>query len=203
MFQFFTGGMRVSDLTLLRYNNFINGRISYKMFKTNNEINIPITKLHLSVLRSLIPLKTQMSDFYSTDKEYKETLDNKIKNYFKETKPTRPSPIRREPPYFLLEKIPYSVYLEVHSYGFIQTTYLINSLTYYELKKEFENLNSFIKMKGIIGNKGFSSDTIFTLNFENKYKSKEIKEWDFLLDLVKKRIEKLEVLFFENTLRIS
>lgn len=201
LFQFFTGGMRVSDLTILRYNNFVNGRISYRMFKTKNEINIPITKLHLSILRSLITFKTKMSDFILEDREFKDKLDEKISNYFKVNKPTRPSPIRRDPPYFLLEKIPYSIFLEVQSYGFIQTSNFIKSLTYNELFKEYKNLLYFIENRGIIKNMGFSSDTHFSINLETKFNSIPINQWDFLSDLIKKRIEELDKLYFDNSLK--
>jgi hypothetical protein len=34
--------MRVSDLLLLRWNTFIDGRLKYKMFKTDELISIPI-----------------------------------------------------------------------------------------------------------------------------------------------------------------
>ena len=42
LFQVFSNGMRVSDVLLLRWSNFKNGRLVYKMFKTGIDINIPI-----------------------------------------------------------------------------------------------------------------------------------------------------------------
>lgn len=42
LFQVFSNGMRVSDLFLLRWNNIINNRIIYTMFKTGTVISIPL-----------------------------------------------------------------------------------------------------------------------------------------------------------------
>ena len=54
LFQFFSGGMRVSDLLTLRYRNLINGRISYKMFKTKSLIDFKVTETLLSLISILI-----------------------------------------------------------------------------------------------------------------------------------------------------
>ncbi len=42
IFQVFANGMRVSDLMLLRWNNFKSRRLEYKMFKTSHSISIPV-----------------------------------------------------------------------------------------------------------------------------------------------------------------
>jgi integrase len=42
LFQVFSNGMRVSDVLLLRWNNFKNDRLEYVMFKTGTPISIPI-----------------------------------------------------------------------------------------------------------------------------------------------------------------
>lgn len=201
LFQFFTGGMRVSDLTILRYSNFVNGRINYRMFKTKNEINIPITKLHLSILRSLTTLKTKMSDFISKDEEIKKSFDEKINNLFKENKPIRPTPIRREPSSSLLTKIPYSIFLSSHPYTISLTYNFIESLKFNELISEQKNLSSFIENQGKITETGFSVNSQFSLNLEKTYNSKPLKEWEFLLNLLNNRINELDNLFFNNTLK--
>ena len=42
LFQLFGNGMRVSDILLLRWNMLIDKRLNYRMFKTNELIDIPI-----------------------------------------------------------------------------------------------------------------------------------------------------------------
>ncbi len=61
LFQYYTGGMRVSDLLTLRFKNLVNGRISYKMFKTKQSIDIPLTSVHIHLLHKLIDLKTDLN----------------------------------------------------------------------------------------------------------------------------------------------
>lgn len=51
LFQIFSNGMRVSDLFLCRWNNIINDRLKYTMFKTGTEISIPLN-LNLSIILS-------------------------------------------------------------------------------------------------------------------------------------------------------
>ena len=53
LFQFFTGGMRVSDLLTLRFRNLTNGRLVYRMFKTNFLIDFELTETLLSLISIL------------------------------------------------------------------------------------------------------------------------------------------------------
>jgi integrase len=51
LYQIFSNGMRVSDLFLCRWNNIINDRLKYTMFKTGTEISIPLN-LNLCIILS-------------------------------------------------------------------------------------------------------------------------------------------------------
>ena len=53
LFQFFTGGMRVSDLLTLRFRNLTNGKLVYRMFKTNFLIDFELTETLLSLISIL------------------------------------------------------------------------------------------------------------------------------------------------------
>lgn len=55
LFQFFSGGMRVSDLLTLRFKNLKNGRLSYKMMKTNHPIEFGLSDMLLDILSEFHP----------------------------------------------------------------------------------------------------------------------------------------------------
>jgi len=63
VFQFFTGGMRVSDLLTLRFRNLINGKLSYQMFKTDHVLTFDLTPVHLDLLVDSVPLKTSRDSY--------------------------------------------------------------------------------------------------------------------------------------------
>lgn len=50
LFQFFTGGMRVSDLLTLRFRNLTDGKLSYRMLKTQHPIEFSLTETLLDLL---------------------------------------------------------------------------------------------------------------------------------------------------------
>jgi len=54
LFQVFSNGMRVSDLFLLRWNNFVNRRLDYKMFKTGNDLSIPVNINMVIILSKIL-----------------------------------------------------------------------------------------------------------------------------------------------------
>ncbi len=148
LFQYYTGGMRVSDLLTLRFKNLINGRISYTMFKTKQSIDIPITSVHVHLLHKLLDLKT--------------TVDKPVQSYFdlgsfrKPLPPIqdtekRPSPISRRPPKVLLDQIPQSIQIPSSSVGGYNPLGLfISSLGYEELTKEISRLGNLIQNGGVI-----------------------------------------------------
>ncbi|RRO12329.1 tyrosine-type recombinase/integrase [Flavobacteriaceae bacterium 14752] len=51
LFQVFANGMRISDALMLRFSNFNNGRLKYKMQKTGTELEFPLN-VYLCVLLS-------------------------------------------------------------------------------------------------------------------------------------------------------
>ena len=51
LFQVFANGMRISDALMLRFSNFDNGRLKYKMQKTGTELEFPLN-VYLCVLLS-------------------------------------------------------------------------------------------------------------------------------------------------------
>lgn len=54
IFQLFANGMRVSDLLLLRWNNFDTGRLNYKMYKTTYPISIPVNLNLAKILHDVL-----------------------------------------------------------------------------------------------------------------------------------------------------
>jgi integrase len=55
VFQIFGNGLRVSDLLLLRWDNFKDGRLNYRMFKTGYQMSIPLNLNMALVLSELKP----------------------------------------------------------------------------------------------------------------------------------------------------
>jgi len=62
VFQIFGNGLRVSDLLLLRWDNFRDGRLNYRMFKTGYQMSIP---LNFNMALVLSELKTEMFSSYA------------------------------------------------------------------------------------------------------------------------------------------
>jgi integrase/recombinase XerD len=54
LFQVFCQGMRVSDLLLLRWNNFMEGRVEYRMLKTGKDMSISLNDNLVELLRPII-----------------------------------------------------------------------------------------------------------------------------------------------------
>lgn len=148
LFQYYTGGMRVSDLLTLRFKNLVNGRISYKMFKTKQSIDIPITSVHVHLLHKLLDLKTNV------DKPVLSYFD--LGNFRRPLPPIqdtekRPSPISRRPPKVLLDQIPQSIHIPSSSVrGYDPMGLFISSLGYEELTKEISRLGNLIQNGGVI-----------------------------------------------------
>lgn len=71
LFQLFSNGMRVSDLLLLRWNMIIDRRLKYKMYKTDELINIPIN-LNMGLI---------LTDLLGKGNRYTDLLDNFTETY--------------------------------------------------------------------------------------------------------------------------
>jgi integrase len=54
LFQIFANGMRVSDLLLLRWNNFESNRLAYTMFKTSFYISVPLNANLSGIIHTLL-----------------------------------------------------------------------------------------------------------------------------------------------------
>lgn len=68
LFQIFSNGMRVSDLLLLKINNFKKGRLKYQMYKTGTYIDMPLNlnlALFISELSKSMP---QYQDIKNSEK---------------------------------------------------------------------------------------------------------------------------------------
>jgi len=147
MFQFMTNGLRVSDLVTLRLNNLTGGRIHYFMFKTNNEIDIPILDTHIELFVKLLDIKTNINDITLDDeKRYRPRFEELKTLKVKSVKPQRPSPIRRTPPDYprplLLDAINMEYYKEYHS--------LLSSMNLEEVSDEYLKVIEFNRYKGNI-----------------------------------------------------
>lgn len=155
LFQFFTGGMRVSDLTTLRYNNFSNGRIIYKMFKTHNEITIPISEIHIEILKRLVPINTSIENITFDDQpNYRDRFEEikvlRSKKYGK--RKGRPTPLITSPPINLIPFIlDTPLFFSYGNHSFDDYIRVLRSMTYDELVEECENLISFVDREGKIG----------------------------------------------------
>lgn len=75
LFCVFSNGMRVSDVLLLRWNNFIDGRLEYKMFKTNNQISIPVNINMALILSKILGLNER---YYSLLEKYSTPFRNEF-----------------------------------------------------------------------------------------------------------------------------
>ena len=67
LFQVFSNGCRVSDLFLFRWNNLLNGRLIYTMFKTGTEISIPINTNMGLILSELIEESTSYESIVKSE----------------------------------------------------------------------------------------------------------------------------------------
>ena len=63
LFSFYNAGIRVSDLVMLRWSNIQNGRLIYKMFKTNRVISLILKNRPLSILDLYRTNNTKEDDY--------------------------------------------------------------------------------------------------------------------------------------------
>jgi integrase len=62
LFQLFGNGMRASDIILLRWNNIDNRRIKYRMFKTDEPMNVPINLNMNMILTDILGKEARYKD---------------------------------------------------------------------------------------------------------------------------------------------
>ncbi|HEY5591129.1 MAG TPA: site-specific integrase [Paludibacter sp.] len=63
LFSFYNAGICLSDLVMLRWSNIQNGRLVYKMFKTNRVISLILKNRPLSILDLYRTINTKEDDF--------------------------------------------------------------------------------------------------------------------------------------------
>lgn len=166
LFQLFSKGMRVSDLITLRFNNLVNGRIQYRMFKTSNTSDLPISLLHIELLEPFIEFKTKLNEITITPKstfqneefeKLKRKRDQKKsigKKPNSSSRPTHRSPIKGIDIY-PYKNVPYLVdlYTSFQRYSdkeFSQYDQFLNQMNINELKDELKNLIEFKDKQGKI-----------------------------------------------------
>lgn len=145
LFQFFTGGMRVSDLVTLRYNNFKNGRIAYRMFKTETLIDISNEGVILELLKRLLDIDVDINAGIDVQADI-EGLKNKrielLRNMNYGMLPTWPYGIPND----VVEGVPLAIAID-KSY-WLHSANVIMSMTMEELETELECVNKFVEVEG-------------------------------------------------------
>lgn len=155
LFQFFCGGMRVSDLVTLRYKNLGHGRLSYVMFKTKHPLTFPITELIIDLLHDLVGLKTNIDSFVSANLLQVSLKDRKVA-FLKGPTPTRQrmSPIPSSSKLLSVIDVPDFLFLEdddFSSSGYnlpSQYVAILQSLTHDELVKEGRRISKILENQG-------------------------------------------------------
>jgi integrase len=135
-FQYLSGGMRISDLLLLRFSNLINGRIVYNMYKTGSSINHLISPLCAMVLGKYLNLDF---DQYRRDKSYSMELQKIRDSYF--------IGIDNQ----IKEMAPLSVFIPEAPKQFLEDTIKLSSeLSIYQLEKELSAITEFVENNGYL-----------------------------------------------------
>lgn len=80
-FQIFSNGMRISDLLLLRWNNFKNDRLNYKMFKTNYPISIPLNANTGTILHEILETNRSYDKLVANHKQEILNEDGSIQSF--------------------------------------------------------------------------------------------------------------------------
>ena len=156
VFQFFTGGMRVSDLLTLRFRNLINGKLSYQMFKTDHVLTFDLTPVHLDLLVDSVPLKTSR-DSYRTQTFTTLPLKVRKKEVLKKMKERestkRPTPFRKGSSF--LGSLPDFVFLEEEDFQSIPyvdgvpVRLHLSSFSYSELIEEGIRVKEYLQSQGV------------------------------------------------------
>lgn len=158
LFQFFTGGMRVSDLLSLRYRNFTDGKLSYRMFKTNHPIQFELSENILDIVSNFVLSEFSYNDSPITSPNLRNVLNERL---------TQDTIIRKtndllnsENIYYIRKSLftpPYFTYLEEMDFqklwisNISEVDSYIQSLSESELLKIVSEVNEYIQKKGRIG----------------------------------------------------
>jgi integrase len=82
LFSFYSAGMRVSDILMLKWSNFKDGRLKYTMRKTGKELSLPMNKKQVAILLNYLPFET----FEASSKEITDKTVNNINSSLKQEK---------------------------------------------------------------------------------------------------------------------
>jgi site-specific recombinase XerD len=190
LFQFFTGGMRVSDLVTLRYNNLKNGRISYAMFKTNVDVDIAISDHVLNLIKRLLGIQADMNDPVEVITDISQLKQERLKSLEKKwygTSPSKPYGF----PDKVLESVPLSAFIK-KSY-WLYSSQFIHSMTMEQLTTEHDSLTKFIESKGVT-----SHYPPVEFDFSYLYNGNEVF-YQSVLAGIANRIELLKKTHFDST----
>jgi len=155
LFQFFTGGMRVSDLVSLRFRNLINGKLTYQMMKTKRSMSFDLTNVLLDILTETIPLNINKDeyhlngfgklDLHDRKKEYIAKIETSEKGKKPSPIPSHSTFLRSLPDFLFLTEQDFRVLPHV---GLSLVVNHLKSLTYSQLLKEKNNLNKYLTSQG-------------------------------------------------------
>lgn len=210
LFQLFSKGMRVSDLITLRYNNLVNGRIQYQMFKTSNPSDLPISLLHLELLEPFVEFKTELKDIrISKNWDYppidieklreKRGIKVPLTEIQEGKRPTKRSPISgfKVQPF---KNLPYLIDL-FNSFSHTPTSWfsnyewILNHFNIQELQDELSNLIEFQKSNGHIKVHGE-----ITKNLSTEY-DKLKDDLTKYIELVSSKINQVRNIFLEMSIQ--
>jgi len=90
LLQFFSNGMRVSDLLMLRWSNINDGYLEYKMRKTQKHIKMKLNERLIEILRFFLPFQHKIIRLkkYPDDIELYMSLSDTEKKYFDKINPS-------------------------------------------------------------------------------------------------------------------
>lgn len=192
LFQFFSGGMRVSDLVTLRYSNLKNGRIAYNMFKTDTKVDIAITDIILDLLKRLLALHVDVNDTIENLMD----IDGLQLKRSQLLQKTHLGDLTSSPyglPSEVLNSIPLSICID-KSY-WVPSTQFVFSMNMEQLRVEHETLTKFIESKGIIKFSGYA------FNFSTLYEGSDFF-FQELVGRITSRIKQLRKAHLENTVGV-
>jgi site-specific recombinase XerD len=198
LFQFFTGGMRVSDLVTLRFRNLVNGKLTYQMMKTGHPMEFQLTTVLMDILSETIPLTIKKDEYRKNDFKGELDLRDRKMKYIQEIQKKeqgrRPSPI---PPHSShIRSLPDFLFLtetDFQSYHYIPSnvSFHVNSLSYSELITEGTDVTEYLSSRGYRMRK--TNVTVIDGFFEKK--KHLLQEY---LEIIKKNILELRDTYYSD-----
>jgi site-specific recombinase XerD len=159
LFQFFAGGMRVSDLLSLRFRNLTHGKLSYRMLKTGHPMEFQLSETLLEIIARSVSFQNLPGAFSREDplrielknKQSEYALQSKAKDLINKGNPFHlPSrALKTPPPFCFLEKHHFAHYpvfplniLKAPVEGYVL------SMSLQELKETREEVRSYLDRRG-------------------------------------------------------